>query len=502
MKGFGTIAAGCTIVILLGPVMVASSQSFGTQVSVGRALCALDGRVSDEANVSLKGVSVVAEAWDTHARYQMVTDDAGEFEVAGLVPGSYTITARKDGFHPTFEAVTLRELTESYRTVLRRQRTSREQQRIQQRETLAIARLFDDSLLKPQMDARQAVAALQQLVIVRHAQLLSQPTASTAVSSCAAVQDAPTESSINSLEHDLQVIVSLMVRADRDYVSTLHLQSHRRLRNGESVSSFDVQVTPSNVPNASSDQTRTVHVSVGLLRCLWAASWSSIAARVTAFSEFPGGYREVVDRATQLRGTVVTDSDLENGGSENYRKHQDTLEFIWNAQDLLIEASVQYARALAFVLGHEAYHTWFVQPAQGIERENAADAYGVFVSGAVFNDQLVGPIDELVSEMSNNPKDVDVEPGDNPLFGHLGYEILVTAYENAGLSESKSDDYLPFSERKGLMQEFFAHEIETTKVFLKHLDRRAVERIVRDARADLRSETAALIQNLHVLAKQ
>src|SRR5260370_23620405 len=60
----------------------------------------LTGTVEDQNGAVVPGVSVTVQNVGTSAERQATTNDSGSFTVPLLLPGTYTITARRDGFTP------------------------------------------------------------------------------------------------------------------------------------------------------------------------------------------------------------------------------------------------------------------------------------------------------------------------------------------------------------------------------------------------------------------
>ncbi|HUP47323.1 MAG TPA: TonB-dependent receptor [Thermoanaerobaculia bacterium] len=88
------------LILVLLPVTPLSAQSSGR--------ASLSGSVRDESGASIPGVTVtVTRSGESASPALAVTDTAGAFRVADLIPGSYVIAAELDGFRPLSRTVKL-----------------------------------------------------------------------------------------------------------------------------------------------------------------------------------------------------------------------------------------------------------------------------------------------------------------------------------------------------------------------------------------------------------
>ena len=92
--------------LLLAAVLVASTTSFAQQAVSG----ALNSRTMDRTKSPLPGVTVTATG---AVRRQVVTSLDGEYGIADLPPGRYTVTAELVGF------LTYHEWDDAYRMPVR-----------------------------------------------------------------------------------------------------------------------------------------------------------------------------------------------------------------------------------------------------------------------------------------------------------------------------------------------------------------------------------------------
>ena len=81
------------IAVVLLPLLILSTQAFG-QSTRG----SLSGTVQDASQAVLPGAVVSATNVDTGIKSTATTNSAGIYNIAGLQPGTYKVTAEMSGF--------------------------------------------------------------------------------------------------------------------------------------------------------------------------------------------------------------------------------------------------------------------------------------------------------------------------------------------------------------------------------------------------------------------
>ena len=149
---------------------------------------------------------------------------------------------------------------------------------------------------------------------------------------------------------------------------------------------------------------------------------------------------EIWVRLTELENALQNDpaheAEREALGRQIEQGLEPAMEAILPLMNYTLMVEQEYLKALAFVLGHETAHIWFVGCGEDVDQENRADAFGVIVAFEMFanhhrrasvksNAQILSPI-----RLGGDGKGEEIDPMQwlVDATGRSGVELMTSVY--------------------------------------------------------------------------